>query len=437
MAKNRNHAAAEKPESAKNDPVKCAGESAAEWARVDSLTPWEKNPRKNDEAVKAVADSIKRLGFGAPIVARRADRSVIAGHTRLKAAQMLGLDVVPVRFVDLDPVDARLMAIADNKLGEKAEWDNALLGEVLSEFSLDDAALAGFDSAELEKLGSSLLGGSVDESIDAEPQLERADELLKEWNVETGQLWGCGAHRILCGDSSQLADVDRLLGKLRATLVFTDPPYGVSIGAKNRMLNKFGTCGRTTTDIADDSLSPQELKAKLLPAFQIIQSRVMADDCTVFVTAPQGGDLGMMMMMMAEAKLTARHVLIWKKNSPTFSMGRLDYDYQHEPILLTWGKRHKRPMLGEHKTSVWEIDKPSKSKEHPTMKPVELPVNALLNNSDAGDVVFDGYSGSGTTLIACAQTGRVARVIEIEPKYVAVALQRYQDATGDKPELLT
>jgi DNA modification methylase len=144
----------------------------------------------------------------------------------------------------------------------------------------------------------------------------------------------------------------------------------------------------------------------------------------------------MMMMMMAEAGLPTRHVLIWKKNSPTFSMGRLDYDYQHEPILLTWGKRHKRPMMGEHKTSVWEIDKPRASKEHPTMKPVELPVNALLNNSDAGDVAFDGYSGSGTTLLACVQTSRVARVIEIEPKYVAVALQRYQDATGNKPSLV-
>lgn len=114
----------------------------------------------------------------------------------------------------------------------------------------------------------------------------------------------------------------------------------------------------------------------------------------------------MMMMMMREAKLPVRHVLIWKKNQPTFSLGRLDYDYQHEPILLTWGKRHKRPMQGNHRTSVWEIDKPRSSKEHPTMKPVELVENALLNNSDRADVVYDAYSGSGTTIIACENLGR-------------------------------
>jgi len=151
----------------------------------------------------------------------------------------------------------------------------------------------------------------------------------------------------------------------------------------------------------------------------------MADDCTVFVTAPQGGDLSMMMMMMMrEAKLPVRHVLIWKKNQPTFSLGRLDYDYQHEPILLTWGKRHKRPMQGNHRTSVWEIDKPRSSKEHPTMKPVELVENALLNNSDRADVVYDAYSGSGTTIIACENLGRRCRAVEIDPGYVAVAIER-------------
>lgn len=145
----------------------------------------------------------------------------------------------------------------------------------------------------------------------------------------------------------------------------------------------------------------------------------------------------MMMMMMTEAHLPVRHILIWKKNNATFSMGRLDYDYQHEPILLTWGKRHKRPMLGEHRTSVWEINKPTSSKLHPTMTPVALVVNALLNNSEHADVVYDAYSGSGTTLVACEQTGRVARVIEIDPGYVAVALQRYADATGNKPTVVT
>lgn len=139
----------------------------------------------------------------------------------------------------------------------------------------------------------------------------------------------------------------------------------------------------------------------------------------------------MMLVMMREAGLPVRHVLIWKKDGPTFSMGRLDYDYQHEPILLTWGKRHKRPMLGGHRTSVWEIPKPRSSKDHPTMKPVELVVNAR----DQGDLVFDAYHGSGTTLIACEQTGRRCRAVEIDPGYVAVAIERWAESTGGAPQL--
>lgn len=420
------------------DPVTGATEPAAVWVPIEKLVPWDRNPRKNDNAAKEVAKSIKRLGFGAPIVARKADGMVIAGHTRLKAAKLLGIGTVPVRFVDLDPADARLMALADNKLGEKAEWDNAILGDVISEFSLDDAELAGFDSKELEKIASGLLGNGVDPDKDAEPRLERADELQIEWGTELGQVWELGQHRIVCGDSSDRAVVELVMRGERADLVFTDPPYGVSIGAKNRLLNSVQESCRVLRDIEDDSLKPADLREKLLPAFINIRKLVMSDSCTVFVTAPQGGDLGLMMMtMLRDAGLPVRHVLIWKKNAPTFSMGRLDYDYQHEPILLTWGKRHKRPMAGDHKTSVWEIDKPRASGEHPTMKPPQLYVNALLNNSDPGDVAFDAYSGSGTMIIACEQCGRRARVAEISPGYVAVALQRYLDATGVRPVLVS
>jgi hypothetical protein len=165
-------------------------------------------------------------------------------------------------------------------------------------------------------------------------------------------------HRLLCGSTANTEDVTRLMVGNRASCVFTDPPYGVAIGAKNRMLKSFRKAGSNLTDIVDDATTPEELKERLLPAFVNIRELVMANDCTLFVTAPQGGELGMMMMMMMkEAGLATRHVLIWKKNQPTFSMGRLDYDYAHEPILLTWGKKHKRPMGGEHRTSVWCIDR--------------------------------------------------------------------------------
>ena len=159
----------------------------------------------------------------------------------------------------------------------------------------------------------------------------------------------------------------------------------------------------------------------------------MAEDCTVFVCAPQGGELGMMMMMQ-ESGLRPRHILIWKKNQPTFSMGRLDYDYQHEPILLTWGKKHKRPMLGQHRTSVWEVDRERACAEHPTIKPVALPINAILNNSDVGDAVLDPFLGSGTTLIAAERTGRTCYGVEIAPRYLDVICQRFFNETGTIPK---
>lgn len=242
----------------------------------------------------------------------------------------------------------------------------------------------------------------------------------------------------MCGDSTKSDDIERVMDGVKASCVFTDPPYGVSVAKKNRTLNanpgKNGNSGsgRVEVDIADDDLSPEDLEARLLPAFVNIREVAMSDDCTLFMTAPQAGSLGMMMMMMMmqKAGLPVRHILIWKKNAPTFSMGRLDYDYAHEPILLTWLKRHKRPMRGTHRTSVWEVDKPRKSKEHPTMKPVELYANAYLNNSDDGDVVFDAYGGSGTAIIAAEQVKRKAIVIEVAPAYCDVICTRFLNLTS-------
>jgi 16S rRNA G966 N2-methylase RsmD len=245
---------------------------------------------------------------------------------------------------------------------------------------------------------------------------------------------------LLCGDSTKAEDVGRVLDGSKASCIFTDPPYGVSIAAKNRLLNSLpdpkgggnAGIGRNATNIVDDDLTPEQLEKTLLEAFINLRTTAMAEDCTLFVCSPQGCGLSMMMMMMQKAGLKARHVLIWVKNQPTFSMGRLDYDYQHEPILLTWTKRHKRPMQGQHRTSVWKIDKPRASPEHPTMKPVELYANAYLNNSDKGDNVFDPYSGSGTGFIAASQLERRAFGLEISPAYCDVIVERWEKLTGGK-----
>ena len=164
----------------------------------------------------------------------------------------------------------------------------------------------------------------------------------------------------------------------------------------------------------------------LLSAFKLAKAQ-LSDDGSVFVCSPQGGSLGLMMMMMRDAGLEIRHVLNWVKNSPTFSLGRLDYEYQHEPILFTWNKTHKRYRRG-FTTSTWSADKPRHSAEHPTMKPVELPLNAILNHTDTDDIVLDPFGGSGTTMLAAQNTGRQCRMMELTPNYGAVILQRMSDA---------
>jgi DNA modification methylase len=164
----------------------------------------------------------------------------------------------------------------------------------------------------------------------------------------------------------------------------------------------------------------------LLKVFKLWRG-YMADDCSVFVCSPQGGGLGMMMMMMMNAGLEIKHVLNWVKNSPTFSMGRLDYEYQHEPILFTWVKTHKRYKRG-FTTSTWNVDKPKHSADHPTMKPIELPMNALLNHTDEGDICVDNFGGSGTTMVACENLKRVCKMLELTPKYCAVILERMSEA---------
>ena len=394
---------------------------------------WRIHPKAQREALTGILSDV---GWVQSVIVNRVTGNVVDGHARIEEALKLG-DETPVPFVEveLSEEEEQKILLTLDPISAMAAADKANLEQLLRDVSTDNAAVSGM-LEELAKTNGIEYGEIGGELNDVPPQEDRAEELRAKWGVETGQVWQLGEHRLMCGDSTNADDVARLMQGEKASLVFTDPPYGVSVGAKNRMLNSFQPSGRNLTDIEDDDMSPEELKNRLLPSFRNISQLVMAEDCAVFVTAPQNGELNMMMlMMMKESGLPVRHVLIWKKNSATFSMGRLDYDYQHEPILFTWGKHHKRPMLGKYKTSVWEIDKPRASHEHPTMKPVELVENALLNNSDADDVVFDAYSGSGTTIMACEAQRRRARAMEIAPGYVAVALERWATATGKTPVL--
>jgi DNA modification methylase len=396
------------------------------------LVPDPQNARTHDDKnLGAIRSSLTKFGQVEPLVVRKGSNVVIGGNGRLEAMRSLEWTHAAVTWFEGTDAEARALGLALNRTAELAAWDEGRLAAALAEVKAEGLAdAAGWTDDEIAAAVASVT--PAEPAADPGAEVDRADELLAKWKVQPGDLWAIPSkasagkeHRLLCGDSTNAEDVRRVMGGEKATICFTDPPYGVSIGAKNRMLNTFQPAGRCLTDIVDDDLPPEELAKQLEQSFRLVRTDASAEDCTVFVTAPQSGELSMMMMMMMRAAgLPVRHVLIWKKNQPTFSMGRLDYDYQHEPILMTWGKRHKRPMLGTHKTSVWEIDKPRASGEHPTMKPVELYVNAFLNNCDAGDIAYEPFSGSGTSIVAAEQTGRLCRAIEISPKYVAVALER-------------
>ena len=246
-------------------------------------------------------------------------------------------------------------------------------------------------------------------------------------------------------------------------MVFTDPPYGVSIGDRNKAINDVdpGKGGRIEKNILGDTLKKDDLYKILVQAMTNLRKHAR-DDASYYVSAPQGGDLGMMMMMMRDAGLTVRHNLVWVKNVATFSMGRLDYDYRHEPIFYTWTKKHNffggyettviddtndidkmskaelkdliRKLRGEENNSVIYCDKPNRSTLHPTMKPVKLVSRFLVNSSQKGDVVADFFGGSGTTMIAAEQLGRRAYLMELDPHYADVIISRWEALTGRKAQ---
>ena len=214
-------------------------------------------------------------------------------------------------------------------------------------------------------------------------------------------------------------------------MVFTDPPYGVSYGDKNKFLNEIDNGNHIQSEIKFDHMSENETCQLWFNVFENIRDN-LAPVNSYYITGPQIQGMMMMMMMMMKAKLPYRHVIIWVKNNHV--LGRCDYNYKHEPIFFGWTTKHEFYGLGEFQTSVWEVDKPLKSELHPTMKPVELIVNAILNSSKKDQIVLDPFLGSGSTLIACEQTQRTCYGMEIDPRYVDVIIARWENLTGEKAE---
>ena len=379
-----------------------------EYFKTDELTPYAKNPRKNDEAVDAVAKSIEEFGFKVPIVID-SENNIICGHTRLKAAKKLKIDSVPCVIADdLTEEQIKAFRLADNKVGELAEWDFDLLGEELDGIFDIDMSEFGFDLS----------------LNDEEPQEVVEDEVPEE--VETrcklGDIWQLGEHRLICGNSTDPAVIDRLMDGVKADLYLTDPPYNVDYTDGHENERKIMNDHFDTDEQCGEQL--------WLPAFSnaLLHSK---DCCSVYCFMPQGGTHMMMMMMMGKAGWQVKHELIWKKQS--IVLNRADYNYQHEPFLYGWNKTHKFYGKGKYKnTSVWEFDRPTKSKEHPTMKPIELLGEILLNATEEGSNVLDTFGGSGSTLIACEQLNRKCYMCELDEHYCDVIIERWEKFTGQK-----
>ena len=373
-----------------------------------------KHGRKNLDAIKA---SLRKFGQQKPIVVD-AKGIVLAGNGTLAAAQELGWTEIDIVRTQLEGVEATAFAIADNRSAELAEWEDSL-AEVLKSLAKADVDLAelGFDEKALEKISSDLVG---DPEIDAEPQVDKLDELCAKWSVKLGQVWQLGDHKITCGDSTSAEVVARLLGDEKPHLMVTDPPYGVEYDASWRQDAGVAGSGAATGKVLNDD------RADWTEAWKLFQGDVIY----VWHAHRQSIQLG---QSLIDLGFDIRSQIIWTKNALIF--GRGDYHWQHEPCWYAVRKGATGHYNGDRtQSTLWQIDKPQKSETgHSTQKPIECMERPIRNNSNVGDLVYEPFSGSGTTIIACERTGRKCRAIELNPAYVAVAIQRWADATGKTP----
>lgn len=346
-----------------------------------------------------------------------------AGIERVKVVEADGNEWVVVKRTGLTEEQKQLLALADNRTAELAEWD----GSMLSALEIDLAPW--FTDQELAKIG-------VDSGTEAQegpdPQFDRAEALREQYGVKLGQIWELGEHRLMCGNATKADDVQHLMENVKARLVVTDPPYGVSYADKNTFLNMISPANRIEKCIENDHGSKEETQVMWKSAFREM-SAVMDAGAVVYCFMPQGGDQMMMMMMMMEAGIEPRHEIIWLKNNHV--LGRVDYAYKHEPILYAW-KNGGHKFYGNFQTSILEFDKPQVSDLHPTMKPVLLICKLIENSSQSSEIIYDPFLGSGTTLIACEQLKRRCYAMEISEAYVAVSLDRWSRLTGKTPKLI-
>lgn len=396
-----------------------------ETIQIDALIPYARNSRTHSDAqVAQIAASIKEFGFTNPVLID-GDGGIIAGHGRVLAARKLGMSEVPcIRLGHLTDAQKRAYVIADNRLALNSGWDTEMLKVEFADLQElgFDLELTGFDLDEIKELLAPVGTEGLTDPDDAPPLPEHPRTM-------PGDIWVMGKHRLLCGDSTSMDDLAKLTDGQLVDMWLTDPPYNVDMTAKNEMLEKAGKArkDKSSFGIKNDSMSDEDFRQFLRDAYTAADS-VMKPGAVFYIWHADSEGYNFRGAAQ-DSGWKVRQCLIWKKS--VFAIGRQDYHWKHEPCLYGWKDGSGHLWSADRKqTTILEFDKPSKSGEHPTMKPVALFEYQLLNNTKGGDQVLDSFGGSGTTLIAAEKNGRVARIMELDPKYCDVIVKRWQDFTG-------
>ena len=432
-----------------------------ETVEIDKLIPYKNNARTHsEEQIKQIQASIREFGFINPVLID-GGFNVIAGHGRIIAAKNEGMTEVPCVFIEhLTEAQKKAYIIADNKLAENAGWDYEILKTELQGLQeLDfDIDVIGFDGDEVE----GIINFTEIDDIQEDDFVFTEDE--KEPLAKEGQIYQLGRHRLMCGDSTKSEDVARLMNGNTADLVVTDPPYNVDYGSKAESINKYGY-EFSDRHIANDHMSEHQFTDFLESAFKNMADNLKSGGA--FYIWHASTTLYEFETALRLNNLKTRQQLIWNKNS--FVLGRQDYQWKHEPCLYGWkdGEAHyfiddrkqttviedkkidfnklkKEELVGmlediysdKISTTVINENKPSRSEEHPTMKPLGLLSRLIKNSSKQGEIVLDLFGGSGSTLMSCEQLNRTCYMMELDPKYCDVIIDRWEQFTGQKAVLL-
>jgi len=384
-----------------------------EVIQIDALIPYARNSRTHSDAqVAQIASSIKEFGFTNPVLIDGGG-GIIAGHGRVLAARKLGMSEVPcIRLEHLTDAQKRAYVIADNRLALNSGWDTEMLKVEFSDLQElgFDLELTGFYLDEIKELLAPVGTEGLTDPGDSPPLPETP-------RTVPGDIWVMGKHRLLCGDSTSMDDLAKLCEGQLVDMWLTDPPYNVAYEGKTKDALK----------IKNDEMGDDQFRQFLRDAYTAADT-VMKPGAVFYIWHADSEGYNFR-GAAKDAGWTVRQCLIWKKSSMV--MGRQDYHWKHEPCLYGWKEGASHLWAADRKqTTILEFEKPSRNGEHPTMKPVALFEYQLLNNTKGGDQVLDSFGGSGTTLIAAEKNGRVARIMELDPKYCDVIVKRWQDFTG-------